>query len=64
MSNGYLYEIDLIVKIKFNNDKQKNTNTRYSDDKQSQFPESILQDHRVVFVKLIRHVYQQGLGTF
>ena len=38
--------------------------TRCSDDKQRQYAESIHQDHHVSFVKLIRNIYQQGLGTF
>ena len=38
--------------------------SKHKDDKQRQFPESKLQNHCVLFVKLIRNVHQQGLVTF
>ena len=51
-------------KSNIHKDKKNNTITRNWDDKQRQYLESLLQDHRVWFVKLIRNIDQQDLGIF
>lgn len=58
-----MYVIKLVwtVKAEKIQGQNKESYTRNKDDKQRQYLESILQDHLVLFLKLIRNIYQQVL---